>query len=88
MLVQGRAAGPVEDAVLVGLGKGRLAGVKLRGHLPGLQDRNIIGQHGVEPLVKGLYGNSAGGAKIGHLPQGVYPGVGAAGADEPDRLPG
>ena len=88
MMVQGRAAGPVEDAVLVGLGEGRFAGVKLRGDLPGLQHRNVIGQHGIEPVVKGLEGNGAVGAKIGHLAQGVDPGVGAAGADEPDRLPG
>ncbi len=35
MMVQGRTVGPVQDAVLVGLGEGALAGVKLRGDLLG-----------------------------------------------------
>ena len=88
MVVQGGAAGAVEDAVFVSLGEGRFAGVKLRRGLPGLQHRNIIGQHGVEPFVKGLERDGAAGAETGHLAQGVHPGVGAPGADELDRLPG
>ena len=37
--------------------------------------------------MKGLEGDGAGGAEIGHLAPGVDPGVGAARADERHRLP-
>ena len=38
--------------------------------------------------MKGLEGNGALGAEIGHLAPGVHPGVGTARADEGDLLPG
>ncbi len=76
--VQGGAHPPVQEAVLVGLGLGAIAGVEIFGGLCGLQNDDVPGEETVQALPKGGQRQSRPGPEMRHLPQGMHPGISPA----------
>ncbi len=67
-----------KKVVTIGFALGRKAGVKIRGGFAGVQDADVLWQHGVESLGKGGGGHGHLGYKIHDHAQGVDSGIRAA----------
>ena len=81
-------AGVDPEGVGVALAQGAKAGVETARGDFGRQDRHISGDQGVEGALPGQSGALRRHVGVGHLFQGVDPGVGAGRAVRPDRDPG